>query len=93
MPGFCGGISLGNWFDLDRLVKEGVDLEKRQILQYLINDDMKGLLNFAKDMEYEELNNGYVSKCHLCLDIRKHLAARDNFEELKPKEFYGQLGC
>jgi len=91
MPGFCGGISLGSWFDLDRLVKEGVDLEKRPILQYLINDDMKGLLHFANGMEYIEINDGYVSKCHLCLDIRKHLSARSNFEELNPKEFYEQL--
>lgn len=87
MPGFCGGISLGSWFDLDRLAKEGVDLEKRPILQYLINDDMKGLFHIAKHMEYKEINDGYVSKCHLCLDIRKHLSARSNYEELSPKKF------
>jgi len=92
MPGFCGGISLGSWFDLDRLIKEGVDLEKRPVLKYLINDDMKGLLHFAKGMEYIEISDGYVSKCHLCLDIRKHLAASGNFDELSPKEFYEQLG-
>ena len=77
---------------MDRLVKEDVDLEKRPILQYLINDDMKGLLHFAKGMEYIEISDGYVSKCHLCLDIRKHLAASGNFDELSPKEFYEQLG-
>jgi len=47
---------------LDRLVKEGVDLKKRPILKCLINDDMKGLLHFAKNREYEEISNGYVSK-------------------------------
>ncbi len=91
MPGFCGGLSLGSWFDLDRIVKKGVDLEKRPILKYLINDDMKGLMQFAKNTNYEELRVGYVSKCHLCLDIRKHLSVNSNFDELNPKEFYKQF--
>jgi len=42
-------------------------------------------------MGYELLGGGYVSKCHLCLDIRKHIAANGIFEELRPKEFYDQL--
>ena len=91
MPGFCGGISLGSWYDLDRIVLEGIDLENRPILQYLINDDMKGLLHFSIDRGYEEQKDGYISKCHLCLDIRKHLSASDIFEELKPIEFYEQI--
>jgi len=31
--------------------------------------------------------HGYISKCHLCLDIRKCLA-KEGFEELQPVEFY-----
>jgi len=93
MPGYCGGISLGSWFEIDRLLKEGIDLEKRPVLRYLVKEDMKGLLDFALDMGYQEraLSDGYLSKCHLCLDIRKYLASKGDYDELQPKEFYEQL--
>jgi hypothetical protein len=91
MPGFCGGISLGSWFELNRLLKEGIDMENRPVLKYLAKEDMKGLLNFARDLGYPDLSEGYVSKCHLCLDIRKYLVSIGTYEELKPKEFYEQL--
>jgi len=91
MPGYCGGISLGSWFEMDRLLKEGIDLEHRPVLKYLVKEDMKGLLNFALDMGYQELSEGYLSKCHLCLDIRKYLASSGDYDELQPAEFYEQL--
>ncbi len=91
MPGYCGGISLGSWFELDRLLKEGLDLDNCPVLNYLVHEDMRGLLNFALDKGYREAKEGYVSKCHLCLDIRKYLASRGEFEELKPRQFYEQL--
>ena len=91
MPGYCGGISLGSWFELDRLVKEGLDLENRPVFKYLVNEDMRGLLSFGLDGGYRQINEGYVSKCHLCLDIRKYLASKGDFEELKPRKFYEQL--
>jgi hypothetical protein len=31
MPGYCGGISLGHWRNLDTLEKEGIDLEDSSI--------------------------------------------------------------
>lgn len=91
MPGFCGGISLGSWFELDQLLEEGIDLSNRPVLECLVNEDMRGLFNFASDMGYQEIDDGYVSKCHLCLDIRKHLASISDFEELQPRQFYEQL--
>jgi hypothetical protein len=91
MPGYCGGISLGSWFEMDRLLKERIDLENRPVLKYLVKEDMKGLLNFALDMGYQELSEDYVSKCHLCLDIRKYLASNGDYDELKPGKFYEQL--
>ncbi len=27
MPGYCGGISLGSWFELDQLIEDGIDLD------------------------------------------------------------------
>ncbi len=91
MPGYCGGISLGSWFELDRLLKEGIDLENRPILNYLIKNNMGELFNLASDLGYQELSEGYMSKCHLCLDIRKYIVSIGNYAELQPREYYEQL--
>jgi len=91
MPGYCGGISLGSWFDLDGLLKAGIDLKNRPVLNYLVKKDMQGLFKFALDSGYHELNEGYVSKCHLCLDVRKYLVSIGDYVELQPREFYEQL--
>jgi len=91
MPGYCGGISLGQWKNLDRLVKEGIDLDEHPVLGFLIAGHMQGLLHFAQDYGYRESAKGYLSKCDLCLDLREHLVAEKDFEELSPKEFYAHL--
>ena len=91
MPGYCGGISLGDWHQLDDLIEDGIDLDKRPILSFLISENMKGLYDFAKLLGYSELEEGYISKCHLCLDLRKYLINQKDFEELRPLEFYDHL--
>jgi hypothetical protein len=91
MPGYCGGISLGHWSDLDTLVQEGIDLERHPVLRFLIAEDMQGLLHFAKDFGYQASREGYLSKCDLCLDLRRHLVSKKDFAELSPKEFYVHL--
>lgn len=92
MPGFCGGISLGSWYRLDDLVEEGIDLSERPLLRFLIDEDLGGLFHFARDHGYRESPEGYVSRCDLCLDVRKFLAGRGHFEELQPAAFYEHLG-
>jgi len=92
VPGYCGGISLGSWLELDSLLDEGIDLEERPILKFLIAEDMQGLLDFARDLGYQESEEGYVSKCDLCLDLRKHLVSKGDFTELRPKAFYAHVG-
>jgi hypothetical protein len=91
MPGYCGGISLGAWRDIDHLINKGIDLEEHPILNFLISEDMQGLFHFAMDYGYGESPEGYVSKCHLCLDIRKYLVLKKDFSELTPGEFYLHL--
>jgi hypothetical protein len=91
VPGYCGGISLGNWEELDALVEEGIDLETHPVLRHLIEEDVRGLLHFAKDFGYQEYGGGYLSKCDLCLDIRRFLVTQGDFEELRPKGFYEHL--
>ena len=92
MPGYCGGISLGHWKELDALVEEGIDLDEHPVLRFLIAGDMRGLFHFAEDFAYQESPTGYVSRCDLCLDLRSHLVSKEDFEELSPKEFYAHLG-
>lgn len=91
LPGYCGGISLGNWHDLERLTTEGIDLREHPILARLIAEDMGGLLDFAREFGYEERDKGYISRCDLCLDIRKHLLSAADFDELAPQGFYAHL--
>jgi len=91
IPGFCGGISLGDCRELDRLLKEGIDTDQYPIFGFLMDDDLKGLHLFAKESGFTESQEGYFSKCHLCIDIRRHLALKGDFRELQPKEFYRHL--
>ena len=91
MTGYCGGISLGDGRDIDAICR-GIDLDQRPILSAL-STDLKGLFEFgAREFDYKEREEGYISKCHLCVDVRKHIAQRtDEFEELRPREFYYHL--
>ncbi len=73
---------------MDALTTEGIDLEKHPALSFLIAEDMQGLLHFARDFGYQESREGYVSKCDLCLDLRKYLVSKKEFDELRPREFY-----
>jgi hypothetical protein len=56
-----------------------------------MNQDFRGFLQFAEDSDYREHREGYLSKCHLCADMRKHLIEKGEFQELKPVEFYTYL--
>ncbi|MCX7913339.1 MAG: 4Fe-4S cluster-binding domain-containing protein [Thermodesulfovibrionales bacterium] len=91
IPGFCSGITFGDCRQLDRLLKEGIDINRFPILGFLMEDDLEGLYDFAKDKGFREDSEGYISKCHLCIELRKYLAFNYNFEELRPLEFYRQL--
>jgi len=91
MTGYCGGISLGDARDMNS-IWDGTDLEEHPILEALLTDLEKLYELGVKEFGYEERREGYVSKCHLCLDIRKHIAQQTNeFKELKPREFYSHL--
>ncbi|UCF99003.1 MAG: 4Fe-4S cluster-binding domain-containing protein [Spirochaetaceae bacterium] len=91
MPGYCGGLSLGDCRCLDELLVAGIDLDSRPLLSYIIADNFEGLLGFAKEHGYREREYGYLSKCHLCMELRKFLVRAEDFAELAPREFYDQL--
>jgi len=91
VPGYCGGISLGNIRELDSLLKDGIDVRKYPVLGYLMEENIEGLLRMAEDYGYQRSKEGYFTKCHLCIDIRRHLVSVSDFKELRPKEFYLHL--
>jgi hypothetical protein len=88
IPGYCAGISLGDTRELDSIC-QGIDLDELPVLKALLTD-LEMLYGLGKEFGYEE-SEGYISKCHLCLDLRRHLAKRGEFKELRPKEFYDHL--
>lgn len=91
MTGYCGGISLGDARNFNSLL-EGIDLEERPIIRALVTDLQKLYDIGTKEFNYKERSEGYISKCHLCIDIRKHIVQQSNeFKELRPKEFYYHL--
>ena len=89
VPGYCGGISLGDARDLDAICR-GIDLVEFPILAALLTG-MEELYELGTEYGYVGLEEGYVSKCHLCVDIRKHLVGVGRFKELRPMEFYEHL--
>jgi hypothetical protein len=91
VPGFCGGISFGDCRRLDELLHEGIDTDEFPVLGFLMEGDFRGFYSFARGRGYEEHAEGYLSKCHLCSDMRGYLAVNGDFPELAPAEFYRHL--
>lgn len=88
IPGFCAGISLGDCRELNKLIVEGIDISQFPILGFLFEDNMEGLYYFAKERGFDDSGNAYLSKCHLCIEIRKFLFSIGEYKELKPEGFY-----
>ena len=92
IAGLCAGISLGDGRDLDSLYS-GIDLEERPLIEKLVRGGVGALFNWAvKGYDYQEDLRGYIAKCQLCLDIRRHLIrVGGGFKELAPLAFYDNL--
>jgi hypothetical protein len=50
-----------------------------------------GLFEMAKETGYESLPDGYVDKCHLCVDVRRWLSGVGEHPELRPAGFYENM--
>ena len=89
IPAFCGGLSLGDWHDLPGLIASYQAGEAPPLLARLIEGGSYGLFTWARE-EYgvQPLPQGYVDKCHLCVDVRQYLFAIGGFGELQPNGFY-----
>jgi hypothetical protein len=91
LPGFCGGISLGKAKDLNRMIEEGIELDRYPVLRFIVENDFAGFYQFAQRQGFRDRAEGYYSKCHLCLELRKFLCSVADFQELQPKVFYQQI--
>ncbi len=94
VSGYCGGIRTGSWREIETLRS---NLENRiypDLIARLIEGGPYSLYQLAVDQyQYSPLPTGYVGKCHLCVDVRRHLflCAAGDFPELRPLEFYSQF--
>ncbi len=89
VPGLCSGLAL-RASDLGA----PLDPEFYPILTTLAESGIRGLYTYAANLEaFVPAAAGYVNKCELCQDIRRHLSERGWFEstELAPVEFYAAL--
>jgi len=94
ISGYCAGISLGDARDLESLCREGINLNDHPVIERLVSPKGIGkLFEYAfREYGYRERKEGYISKCHLCLDIRRHIIEQnEELKELKPKDFYKYL--
>jgi hypothetical protein len=92
ISGFCGGLTVGDWHELSVLLVRFRSGDYPELISILVEDGPYGLYTFAQEaFGYQPLKQGYAGKCHLCVDVRRHLARHGDFPELKPKEFYERI--
>jgi len=89
ISGFCGGLSVGNWHELPSVLEKFEQQSYPKLIDILIRFGAFGLFEFARDNHgYAEKKEGYVGKCHLCVDVRQHLIQTEDWLELNPEAFY-----
>jgi hypothetical protein len=97
IPGFCGGLAIGDWHDLSGLRTRILHGQFPPLTGILVAGGPFSLYEMVRDQGgYIPLADGYAGKCHLCVDIRRWLAAgcgpqagQGEFKELEPEGFYG----
>jgi hypothetical protein len=89
IPGFCGGLAVGDWRELEQVLDDFQADRLPSLIEVLVNRGPYGLMKLAQEKHgYVPLPEGYAGKCHLCVDVRRHLAKAGEFEELRPRRFY-----
>ncbi|MFC1581103.1 radical SAM protein [Thermodesulfobacteriota bacterium] len=86
IPGLCSGLAIQR-DDLGGMVSD----EKYPLLHTLYHKGIGGLFEFVSREHGFSPAPQYMSKCHLCIDLRRHLFQRgkNRFIELQPEGFYG----
>jgi hypothetical protein len=89
ISGFCGGLTVGDWHDLPQLLTDFRAGRYPPLTEVLVERGPHGLFEMAQEQYgYEPLPDGYTAKCHLCVDVRRHLVETGDFAELRPPGFY-----
>ena len=85
IPGLCSGLAIHR----DDLGEE-ISQDSYPILNLLYGEGIGGLFDFVTDQYGFRPSNGYMSKCHLCFDLRRYLVLEKGVisRELQPKGFY-----
>lgn len=84
IPGLCSGLSI-DYRDLGAPLSD----EKYPLINMLYEEGVGALLERASKEHNFVPEDTYISKCHLCLDIRTHLSGLSIFSnELQPSEYY-----
>ena len=92
VPGYCGGIAVGDWQQLPQVLDDFQAERYSPLVEILITHGPWGLVELARDEHgYEPALEGYTGKCHLCVDVRRHLVEAGDFAELRPREFYEHI--
>lgn len=85
IPGLCTGLAI----HVDDI---GSELPENQypFIRVLYRDGIKGFLKYAiENYDFQPLDK-YISKCHICSDIRSHLVnnCEVRTKDLQPVQFY-----
>ncbi len=85
--GCCVGLSPATVDDLHPCITAG----SHPVFHRLCTAGPHGLARMATDeYSYRARSEGYLSKCDLCFDVRKHLLAAGSFAELRPASVYDE---
>jgi hypothetical protein len=92
ISGFCGGLTIGSWRELPHVLDNFRAGRYPPLIEDLIDRGPYGLARMAQEgYDYQLEPAGYTGKCHLCVDVRRHLVDFDDFSELRPLPFYENL--
>ena len=92
IPAFCGGLAVGDWHNLPQLLDDFQAGRYPSLVGVLIERGPYGLCEMAQERyDYRPLPEGYTGKCHLCVDVRRHLVETGDFEGLHPRDFYANV--
>lgn len=81
--GYCPGISVA---DIDDFHPE-LSAESAPVYLCLLQGGPHAVWkNLADGFEPDPL--GYISRCHLCLDVRQYLRRAEDYVELCPDDYY-----
>ncbi len=87
--GCCVGLSPATVDELHPRITAG----SHPVFHRLCTAGPHGLARMAMAIEeygYRARSKGYLSKCDLCFDVRKHLLAAGGFSELRPSQAYDE---